>query len=358
MVSICVPTYNGARFLSQCLDTALAQTWSDFELVIVDDRSTDRTLEIAAGFAARDSRVRLHQNDRNLGLAGNWNQCVHLSRGQWIKFLFQDDLLDPTCIARMLAIRRTGVPLIVVRRVIDIEPNTPEDLKRWYQRHAAESMIRRLFSGASFVNPNDFAARVVERPTINCIGEPTATLIHRSAFDRFGPFNSNLRVLTDWEFFARIAVHHGLCYVDDELATFRVHSKSTTQTELARSLFLDPLVMLHELAYSDTFEPVRVKALLRRYPIDFGFCLAREVRRAHRQAKHYARAPGEDSGRALVDLAALIRIYPKLTKTPRGYLIATVSEFLRNARWSLTRRAEGLVLNSWRAIRWLRGRFV
>src|SRR5438093_1026213 len=106
MVSVCVPTYNGARFLSQCLDTALAQTWGDFELLIVDDRSTDDTYEIAAEYATRDGRIKLYQNDRNLGLAGNWNRCVQLSRGQWIKFLFQDDLLDVTCISRMLESRR------------------------------------------------------------------------------------------------------------------------------------------------------------------------------------------------------------------------------------------------------------
>lgn len=130
LVSICVPTYNGARFLSQCLDTALAQTWTDFELVIVDDRSSDGTFAIAAAYAARDSRVKLHQNDRNLGLAGNWNRCVLLSQGQWIKFLFQDDLLEPTRLARMLAVRRSDTPLIAVRRALAIESETPESITR------------------------------------------------------------------------------------------------------------------------------------------------------------------------------------------------------------------------------------
>lgn len=355
LVSICVPTYNGARFLSKCLDTALAQTWTNFELVIADDRSSDGTFEIAAAYAARDPRVKLYQNDRNLGLAGNWNRCILLSQGHWIKFLFQDDLLHPTCIARMLAVRRRDTPLIVSRRTLDVEPDTPESIVRWYQWHAAEGMIRYLFPGVSFVSPRDFASCVVNQPLINCIGEPTATLVHRSAFDRFGPFNSNFKVLTDWDFFARIAVHHGLCYIDDELATFRVHSKSTTQTELGRSPFhdfdLDKLIMLHELAYSDAFEPAREEARRRRHATDLRVLLAREVRRVRRKAKGYGDASGQPDGRALAQLAELIGIYPRLAARPRGYLTAAVGESLRRGRWYVIRRAEGLLLTLRRAIR-------
>ena len=355
LVSICVPTYNGASFLSQCLDTALAQTWTDFELVIVDDRSSDGTLEIAAAYAARDSRVKLHQNDRNLGLAGNWNRCVLLSQGKWIKFLFQDDLLEPTCLARMLAVRRPDTPLIVARRTLDIEPDTPESIVRWYEWHASEGMIRHLFPGVSFVNPRDFATCVVEQPMINCIGEPTATLVHRSTFDRFGLFNPNFKVLTDWDFFARVAIHHGLCYIDDELAILRVHSKSTTQRELGQSPFhdfdLDKLIMFHELAYSDAFEPAREEARRQRHPIDLRVLLAREVRRVRRKAKDFAGTLGQPDGRAHDQLTDLIRIYPRLAARPPGYLTATLAESLRHLRWYVLRRAERLVLTLRRALR-------
>jgi len=257
----------------------------------------------------------------------------------------------------MLAIRRPDVPLIVCRRALEIEPDTPQDLTQWYQSHAAQHMLRSLFPNVSFVSPSDFAARVVAQPMVNCVGEPTATLIHRSAFDRFGPFNPNFKVLVDWEFFARIGVLHGLCYVDDELATFRVHSKSTTQTELARSSFriyeLDPLIMLHELAYSAAFGSVRKLAMRRQDAIDFRFPLADHVRQARRKAK---RIPGKPGREALDDLADLIRTYPRMAQTPRGYVFVTVSKALRHARWSLLRRAEDLVLKGRRAIRSVDGR--
>ncbi|MGH7488544.1 MAG: glycosyltransferase family 2 protein, partial [bacterium] len=102
-ISVCIPTYNGAAYLARCLDSVLAQTFSDFEVVIVDDRSTDESVAIARGYAERDSRVQVFRNDVNLGLVGNWNRCVELSRGQWLKFVFQDDIVLPKCMTQMLA---------------------------------------------------------------------------------------------------------------------------------------------------------------------------------------------------------------------------------------------------------------
>ena len=87
LVSVCVPTYNGARFLRQCLDSALAQSWRDLEILVVDDGSTDESVAIARDYARRDDRVRVAVNAANLGLVENWNRCVALARGRWINFI-------------------------------------------------------------------------------------------------------------------------------------------------------------------------------------------------------------------------------------------------------------------------------
>ena len=70
-VSICIPTFNGAKYLRECVDSVLAQTHPDFEVLIVDDCSSDDSVAIAEDYARRDSRVRVSVNDRNLGLVGN-----------------------------------------------------------------------------------------------------------------------------------------------------------------------------------------------------------------------------------------------------------------------------------------------
>ena len=80
LISICVPTYNGSPYLEPCLDAVLSQTTSDFEVLIVDDRSSDDSLHIAERYARRDSRIMVSSNETNLGLVGNWNRCVQVAR--------------------------------------------------------------------------------------------------------------------------------------------------------------------------------------------------------------------------------------------------------------------------------------
>ena len=132
-VSICVPTYNGGRYLGPCLASALAQTFADFELVVVDDGSADATPEIVRHYAGSDARIRVWRNEEKLGLVANWNRCVELARGEWVKFLFQDDLLEPSCLDEMLRASRSGVDLVVARRGLLFEDGTPATIGGKYR---------------------------------------------------------------------------------------------------------------------------------------------------------------------------------------------------------------------------------
>ena len=99
-VSIGLTVFNGEPFLAETLEAFLAQTFKDFEVIISDNASTDRTGEIARGFAARDGRVRYYRNETNLGLAGNHNIVVKLARGEYFKWAAADDLCRPDYLAR------------------------------------------------------------------------------------------------------------------------------------------------------------------------------------------------------------------------------------------------------------------
>ena len=80
LVSVCIPTYNYGRFLGQAIESVLAQTWGDFELVVCDNASTDDTQDVVASF--RDERIRSYRNDANIGLFGNFSRCLELARGE------------------------------------------------------------------------------------------------------------------------------------------------------------------------------------------------------------------------------------------------------------------------------------
>ena len=105
IVSIGLAAYNGGRYIAAAIESILAQTYGDFELVITDDVSTDATEEICRGYAARDARVDYHRNERNLGSAPNFNRAFSLaSKGsRYFKWAAQDDLIAPDYLERCVA---------------------------------------------------------------------------------------------------------------------------------------------------------------------------------------------------------------------------------------------------------------
>jgi glycosyltransferase involved in cell wall biosynthesis len=99
-VTIGLPVYNGEDFLEQALDGLLRQTFTDFELIISDNASTDRTAEICAAYAARDRRIRYIRQQTNVGAAPNHNLLVPLARGRYFKWAGHDDIYAPELLAR------------------------------------------------------------------------------------------------------------------------------------------------------------------------------------------------------------------------------------------------------------------
>ncbi len=82
---MCTSVCNGEKYLEQCLNSAINQTYKNIEILLVDDASTDTTWSIAKNYAANDKRIKLHRNDTNIGLVANFNKCLELANGEWIK---------------------------------------------------------------------------------------------------------------------------------------------------------------------------------------------------------------------------------------------------------------------------------
>lgn len=95
-VSIGLPVFNGENFLERAMDSILAQTFEDMEVILCDNASTDRTQELCQDYASKDSRVEFHASERNRGAAWNFNRAFHLARGEFFKWAAHDDFLDPT----------------------------------------------------------------------------------------------------------------------------------------------------------------------------------------------------------------------------------------------------------------------
>ncbi len=103
LVSVCIPTFNYGRFLPEAIKSVLAQSFTDFELVVVDNASTDETAELMEAFVRSDPRIRFYRNSENVGIVKNFNRALGHAAGDYVKILCADDLLAPSALERSLA---------------------------------------------------------------------------------------------------------------------------------------------------------------------------------------------------------------------------------------------------------------
>lgn len=277
-ISVCIPTYNGAAFLADTLATVAAQTFRDFEVLIADDQSSDETLAIAERFAATDPRVRVIRNAERAGSsAGNANRCAAHARGAWIKFLFQDDLMAPTCLASMLDAGQRG-PLVIAWHDYLFAPDVPESIRQFYETLPT---IRESLP-TDYANPDELCAAVLRHLGINFIGPTSSSLVRRDCFERYGGFTPEIAMFPDLEFWMRVGSNEGMAIAREPLVTFRVHNRS-----ISAQLREDPgrafrgqlqwvLTMLL-LARSPAYEKFRQCARRCDPPFDAGARLAQEA---------------------------------------------------------------------------------
>ena len=242
------------------MESALAQTNGDFEVLLVDDGSVDDTAVIARRYAAQDPRIRFVRNEKNWCWSVTGTGAVELARGKWIKFLFQDDLLAPECLEKMLAAGRGGKRLVFCEREFILGDTLDTETRAFYQ---GLPTLGPLFRHGPEVDAATVIAVVLAEPR-NFFGEPTSCLLHRTLFARFGLFNPCLVQICDLEYWIRVGIHTGMAFVPEKLASFRCHPASTSALNRGagqfRSRHLDRLILLHEFVENDRFAPLRAAA--------------------------------------------------------------------------------------------------
>ncbi len=317
-ISICVPTYNGESYLSETLESLLAQSFSDFEIIIIDDESADNTFKIIQEYQTHDKRISRIRNKKNIGLAENWNRCIQEAKGLWIKFVFQDDLLHPECLEALYAETDNEIPLIFCRREFFFEQGITNDIIKGYQNIPS---IDQLYPDKQFLSPSDIADCILKE-TSNIFGEPSSTLIHRNVFADFGYFNTSLLQLCDYEYWMRVGLNTGMRYVPRSLVKFRVHPSSASSKNIAsneyRSSLLDGLILLHEFVYNPHYQSLR--DYIKQEQIDRN--LRREFAEKATWLKNFGRViddMSQDVYNAKSSWKDVAEIYPNIEHSP--YLI-------------------------------------
>jgi len=238
LVSVCIPCYNGERFIGKTLEGVLTQDLTNLEVILTDDDSSDSTVLVIRRFG--DPRIKLIQNERNLGLGLNWNKALSCTRGKYVKLLGQDDLLSRDCLSRQVSIledpANAGVVLAVCNRtIIDSE---------------GKVVFRRKFPfGSGRINGVKLIQISVRRGG-NLIGEPVVGLFRRECLAKTKMCDPTNPYYIDLALWAAL-LKQGDAFVDrDCLASFRISRDSATSRiglrqaayfrALVRSLRRDP----------------------------------------------------------------------------------------------------------------------
>ena len=168
-VSVGVPVCNGQAYLEEALDSVAAQTWTDYEVIISDNASTDRTQAIAEERARRDPRIRYFRNASNIGADRNYDRCFELSSGKYFMTLAHDDRLHPEYLARAVA-------------VLEADPEVIFCHSRAYRIDETGTVLGTTdpqpFSQSPWIHER-FGAAIRARPSTSCLGLVRASVLRQ-----------------------------------------------------------------------------------------------------------------------------------------------------------------------------------
>jgi glycosyltransferase involved in cell wall biosynthesis len=234
LVSICIPTYNGGKYLQEALNSVKSQAYKNVEVIISDDNSKDETLAICQKFKEEsDFPVYIYHHIPD-GIGSNWNYCVEKSNGEYIKFLFQDDILFPNCLSEMvdILVKKTQIAMVVSKRkLIYTENYLTDELKTWIDMYGdLQRSLNLVFDkmGICIINNRIFKRDVFFSNPLNKIGEPVTVLLRRNVFDKTGFFNTELKQILDFEYWYRVLKTESIAIMNYPLVGFRLHEEQAT----------------------------------------------------------------------------------------------------------------------------------
>lgn len=214
LVSVLMTAYNREKYIADAIQSVLASTYSNIELIVVDDVSSDNTVEIARSFALKDRRVKVYRNEKNLGDYPNRNKAASYAQGKYLKYLDADDMMY-------------DYGLDVMVRYTEQFPEAGFGLASYPDdnRPFPYLLTPHEIYFESFTKTNHFDRA------------PGSGLIKRDAFNAIGGF-SGKRMVGDYEFWFKIARHYSMVKLPLDLYWNRIHPEQESQSEFARKNYV------------------------------------------------------------------------------------------------------------------------
>jgi glycosyltransferase involved in cell wall biosynthesis len=217
LVSICIPCYNAASFIDKTLQSVLTQTYSNLEIIICDDCSTDNTVEMAKALA--DPRISMHVNEHNLGSSRNYNKALSYANGKYIKLLCADDLISPDCIEKQVRVFEQNADKNIV--LVTAEKRIIKENGKY--------LFTKKFPGKGLFDGKKAVQKSVRNGT-NIFGEPGLLLMKTEVLRKTsGVIEDNyFTYCNDFDLWCKMLLHGNLFVIKESLFSFRIVTTSTT----------------------------------------------------------------------------------------------------------------------------------
>lgn len=205
LVSIILPVYNGEKYIAKSIDSVLTQTYSNIELIIVNDCSTDSTLEIINRYKAKDTRIRIVNNIKNQRLPKSLNIGFSEASGEYFSWTSDDNMYKENAIEKMVSCLEANNADFVNANFSDIDEYD------------------------NIIKTNNTAADINKLMFGNTIG--ACFLYTKAIAKKVGEYDANLFLAEDYDYWIRIGRYGKMCHIDDDLYLYRRHEQSLSQTK-------------------------------------------------------------------------------------------------------------------------------
>jgi len=336
LISVIMPTYNAGRFIEKAIRSVLAQTYSHWELIIVDDASSDDTTAVVSRF--NDARIHYHKVERIGHPAGVRNTALRMAQGELIAFLDSDDLYYPETLEKLSRPLRQNPSLISVYGFafsMDEHENPLPNTVNLIPRHIGQIEENE----PAFLLPPDYnhTWESIVSSRISCL--LAGLMLRRSAWEQIGFFNETLCGPEDYEFYVRMFLHDyaGVYCLSDYVYRYRIHAASLTKSPEHYQRVLKSCLAIMDWLFTQAPIPDYVKRYESLAYIDCYRYLARE-RLLHHQPKICRQILALAIGDRHIKPKDLLRM--GLPLLIRSFLPTGFDGFLVKLRWQLRRKRQ------------------
>lgn len=278
LVSICIPTYNAAKYINETLTSIAKQTYANIEVIIGDNASDDNTEELVNEFIEAHSLcISYYKNTENLGYSGNCNKLIGLANGEFVAIYHSDDIYEPTIVQKQVELLMNDNDLAGCFTLFSKINSNGADRREWFTKSSCKE-----YSGVTIYNYDRYIDMLLNH-YLNPFFCPSS-MIRKERYNLVGRYNENIKFIEDQDMWTRLLESGKLAVINKKMVKYRIHEQQgsaiytdTTRVKVSPMIdhISDHLLNKHgEQEYSEKYK-AKIDRLLAVDDVRLAFSLLR-----------------------------------------------------------------------------------